>query len=154
MLLFRNEGGRMRTISAEAGPVFTRPLAARGMALGDFDNNGRVDVLVGCNGGAPVLLRNNAGVTNHWLGRHLVGKTCNRDAIGARITWTAGGVRRSRLKMSGGSYLASHDPREVLGLGSATTVDSLEIRWPAPSKRVDRHTKLAADRYLTLTEGQ
>ncbi|MBL8233599.1 MAG: CRTAC1 family protein [Bryobacterales bacterium] len=154
MLLFRNEGGKMRNISAEAGPIFSRPLAARGMAMGDFNNDGRVDVLVGLNGGAPVLLRNNAGTSNHWLGIRLVGKTCNRDAIGARINWTAGGVKRTRLKTSGGSYLASHDPREVLGLGSATLVDTLEIRWPAPSKRVDRLTKLPVDRYITITESE
>lgn len=152
MLLFRNEGGKMRNISSEAGPIFSRPLAARGMAMGDFNNDGRVDVLVGLNGGAPVLLRNNTGASNHWLGIRLAGKTCNRDAIGARITWTAGGVKRTRLKTSGGSYLASHDPREVLGLGSATVVDTLEIRWPAPSKRVDRLTKLPVDRYITITE--
>jgi hypothetical protein len=76
----------------------------------------------------------------------------NRDAIGARITWSAGGVTRSRLKTSGGSYLSSHDPREVLGLGKAKTVDWLEIRWPGPSTRVDRLTNPPVDRYLTIKE--
>ena len=119
--------------------------------MGDFDNDGRLDVLIGNNGGAPLLLHNNAA-GNHWLGLKLVGTKANRDAIGARITWTAGGVKRSRLKNGGGSYLSCHDPREVLGLGAATKVDSLEIRWPEPSKQVDRYTDLPVDQYTEITE--
>lgn len=153
LLLFRHDGQRLRNVSAEAGPAFQRPLAARGMAVGDYDNDGQLDVLIGCNGGPPVLLRNNAGRGNHWVGLKLVGKTCNRDAVGTRITWSAGGVPRSRLKTGGGSYLASHDPREVLGLGNAEKVDWVEIRWAPPSKRVDRLEKLPVDQYLTVEEG-
>jgi len=81
-----------------------------------------------------------------------VGTRANRDAIGARITWSAGGVKHSRLKNAGGSYLSSCDPREILGLGTAAKVDWLEIRWPAPSKQVDRYTDLAVDRYMEITE--
>jgi hypothetical protein len=154
LLLFRHEGDRLRNVSASAGPVFQKPLAARGMAVGDFNNDGRLDVLIGCNGGAPVLLRNNAGTANHWLGLRLVGRTCNRDAIGSRITWSAGGATRSRLKTGGGSYLASHDPREVLGLGRAGRLDWVEIRWAAPSKRVDRLERLPVDQYVTVEEGK
>ena len=106
------------------------------------------------NGGAPVLLKNNAAAGNHWLGLKLEGVTCNRDAIGARIVWTAGGKMRSRLKNNGGSYLSSHDPREVLGIGTATKIDELEIHWPAPSKHVEKLTKLAANRYIHIVEGK
>ena len=123
LLLFHNEEGQMRNVSATAGPVFTKSFPARGLAVGDFNNDGRLDVLIGNNGGAPVLLKNSAGQGNHWLGVKLEGKTCNRDAIGAKITWSAGGVVRSRLKTSGGSYLSSHDPREVLGAGPAAKID-------------------------------
>ena len=137
---------------ADAGPAFTGTFAARGLAVGDYDNDGRLDVLVGVNGGAPVLLHNNVGAANHWLGLKLVGTRANRDAIGARIAWSAGGVRRSRLKNAGGSYLSCHDPREILGLGPATKVDWLEIRWPAPSKQVDRYTDLGVDRYMEIQE--
>ena len=89
LLLFRSDGKRLRNVTAEAGP-FARGLTARGLAVGDFDNDGRLDVLVSNNGGPPLLLRNRAGEPNHWLGLHLVGTRCNRDAIGARITWSVG----------------------------------------------------------------
>jgi hypothetical protein len=129
-------------------------LAARGLAIGDYNNDGLRDALVGVNGGAPLLLRNNADAGNHWLGLKLQGVDCNRDAIGARLTWSADGVVRSRLKNGGGSYLSAHDPREVLGIGAARKLDWLEIRWPAPSKRVERLTKLPVDRYVQIVEGK
>jgi hypothetical protein len=143
---------RLRNVSSEAGPVFTRSFPARGLAVGDFDNDGRVDVLIGNNGEAPLLLKNNAGAGNHWIGLKLEGVTCNRDAIGARITWSAGGVKRSRLKQSGGSYLSSHDPREVLGIGLADAIDWIEIRWPKPSAKVQRIEKPPIDRYIVVKE--
>ena len=71
----------------------------------------------------------------------------------AYLPWSAGGTTRSRLKTGGGSYLSAHDPRLVLGIGAATQVDWLEVRWPAPSGRVERFTKLPTDRYLNLVEG-
>jgi hypothetical protein len=154
LLVFRSDGARLRNVSAAAGPVFQKAFPARGMALGDYDNDGRVDVLVGNNGEAPLLLKNNAGHGNHWVGLRLQGRTCNRDAIGAVLSWSYGDVRRSRLKIAGGSYLSSHDPREVLGLGTATKVNWVEIKWPAPSGRVDRLTDVPIDRYLTVVEGK
>jgi enediyne biosynthesis protein E4 len=154
LLLFHNEGGQMKNVSKEAGPVFSKFFPARGLAIGDFDNDGRLDVLIGNNGEAPVLLRNRAGEGNHWVGLKLVGRTANRDAVGARLTWSAGGLKRTRLKSSGGSYLSSHDPREVIGLGAASSLDWLEIKWPAPSTRVDRIEKAPIDRYLRVVEGE
>jgi hypothetical protein len=153
LLLFRNDGLRLRDISKEAGPVFAKSFAARGLAVGDFDNDGRLDVLVGNNGGPPLLLRNNSGPRTHWLGIRLEGTACNRDAVGARLTWTAGAMRRSRLKTSGGSYLSSHDPREVLGLGAAPQVDELVIRWPSPSGKTEKFQNVPADRYIRIVEG-
>lgn len=154
LLLFHQENGKLRNVSAGAGPVFHETFSARGLAVGDYDNDGRLDVLVATNGGAPLLLRNQAGRGNHWAGVRLQGKTCNRDAIGAKMIWSAGGVQRSRLKSSGGSYLSSHDPREVFGLGKADRLDWLEVHWPAPSKRVDRHSKLPTGKYTTIVEGE
>ena len=154
LLLFHNEGGRLVNVSGAAGPVFSRAFAARGLAVGDFDNDGYVDVLVSNSGDAPLLLRNRAGSGHHWLGLKLQGVACNRDAIGARITWSAGGVQRSRLKTGGGSYLSSHDPREVLGLGTAARADWVELRWPLPSGAVERFTDLPPDRYVTIVEGK
>jgi enediyne biosynthesis protein E4 len=154
LLLFHNNGrGGLENVSAAAGPAFLQSFAARGMAVGDFNNDGGVDVLVAVNGGAPVLLKNVAAAENHWLGIRLVGKKANPDGIGARITWQAGDLKRSRLKVGGGSYLSSHDPREVLGIGKHTRIDKLEIRWPQPSGRVETFTELPIDRYVTIVEG-
>ena len=154
LLLFHNDGKKLQNVSDSSGPIFSELLAARGLAVGDFNNDGRLDVLVGNNGDPPVLLKNNAGEGNHWLGIRLQGTTCNRDAIGALLSWSVGGVKRSRLKTHGGSYLSSHDMREVVGLGTATSLDWLEIKWPQPSGRVERFTDLPIDRYVTVTEGK
>jgi enediyne biosynthesis protein E4 len=82
----------------------------------------------------------------------LEGVQCNRDAIGTRIYWTAGGKKRFRLKNNGGSYLSSHDPREVLGIGTVPKIDELEIHWPAPSKQVDKFTNLPINQYVRVIE--
>ena len=154
LLLFHNTGrGGLENVSAVAGLPFLQNLAARGMAVGDFNNDGAVDVLVAVNGGAPMLLKNVAAGENHWLGVRLVGKKANPDAIGAKITWQAGDLKRTRLKVGGGSYLSSHDPREVLGIGKRAKIDKLEIRWPQPSGRVETFTELPIDRYITIVEG-
>ncbi len=153
-ILFHNTGRGFQNVSAQSGPVFSTPISARGLALGDFDNDGAVDVLISINDAAPLLLRNNAARTNHWLGVRLVGKKCNRDAVGARVTWQAGDLRRSVMKVGGGSYLSAHDPRLVLGLGPRTKLDWLEVRWPQPSGRMERFAGLPVDRYITIEEGQ
>lgn len=154
LLLFHQEGGRFRNVSQRSGPVFAKSFPARGLAIGDFNNDGFIDVLVGNNGAEPVLLRNNGTPGNHWLGVKLQGVRCNRDAVGARISWSAGGIERSRGKNGGGSYLSSHDPREVLGIGTAEKVDWVEVAWPQPSGRVERFTDLPVARYVVLVEGK
>jgi enediyne biosynthesis protein E4 len=155
LLLFRNTGsGGFKNVSLASGPIFFKPLAARGMALGDFDNDGAVDVLIATNNGAPILLRNNAGRQNHWLGLRLIGRKSNIDAVGAKITYRCGDLQRTHTKVGGGSYLAAHDPRIVLGLGQHTKIDWLEIQWPPPSGAKERFTEVPMDRYITVTEGQ
>jgi hypothetical protein len=153
LLLFHNNGRTLENVSADAGAPFSQSFAARGMAIGDFNNDGAVDVLVAVNNGAPLLLKNVSAPENHWLGLRLIGKKCNPDAIGAKISWQAGDLKRSRLKVGGGSYLSSHDPREVLGIGKHVKIDSLEVRWPLPSGRVETFTDLPIDRYITIVEG-
>jgi enediyne biosynthesis protein E4 len=153
LVLFHNDGKKLSNVTAEAGPAFQKTYPARGLAVGDCDNDGRLDVLIGNNGEAPTLLKNMA-TGNHWVGLKLQGTACNRDAIGATITWSYGDVMRSRYKTSGGSYLSSHDVREVLGLGGATKVNWIEIKWPQPSGRVERITDVPIDRYVTVVEGK
>jgi hypothetical protein len=154
LLFHQGSDGKLHDISSHGGPVFEEFFPARGLAVGDFDNDGALDVLIANNGGAPVLLKNNAAKPNNWLGLKLEGVTCNRDAIGARIRWTVGSKLHQRLKNSGGSYLSSHDPREVLGIGSSTQIDELEIHWPAPSQHVDKFTNLPPGRYVRIVEGK
>jgi enediyne biosynthesis protein E4 len=153
MLLFRNTETGLKNVSAQGGPVFSKGFAARGMALGDFDNDGSVDVLVNQNNDAPALLRNNIGRQNHWLGVRLIGRKANIDAVGAKVTYKSGDFLRHQFKVGGGSYLSSHDPRMVLGLGQRTAIDWVEVQWPGPSHLVERFANLPVDRYITLTEG-
>lgn len=153
LLLFKNEGGQFRNVSAQSGKVFSKFFSARGLAVGDFNNDGAIDVLVSNNDGAPLLLKNNAGRQSQWLGVHLVGTKCNRDAIGARLTYQAGDLTRQRMKVGGGSFLSAHDPRIVLGLGKRSRIDWLEIAWPEPSGKVERFTDLPLNQYIAITEG-
>jgi hypothetical protein len=153
-MLFKNNGSGFKDISRESGPVFAREMPARGLALGDFNNDGAIDVLISNNNEAPVLLRNNAGSENHWLGIKLVGTKANTDAVGARVSYQSGEMKRSRMKVGGGSYLSSHDPRMVLGVGKLKKIDWLEISWPQPSGLKQRFSDLPIDRYITIREGQ
>src|SRR5207245_2213249 len=152
LLMFENAGHAFKNVSAQSGPVFSKEFSGRGMATGDFDNDGDLDVLIANNGGPPVLLRNEGGNRNNWLGLQLIATRSNPAAVGAMISWQAGGLKRSRLKTAGGSYLSSHDPREILGLGSATQIDYVEIRWP--SGKVDKLSKLPINRYIKVVEGE
>ncbi|HKP10669.1 MAG TPA: CRTAC1 family protein, partial [Blastocatellia bacterium] len=152
LLMFENTGRGFKNVSAQSGAVFAKDFSGRGLAIGDFDNDGDLDALISNNGQAPVLLRNQGGNRNNWLGLQLVAAKSNPAAVGALISWQAGGVKRTRLKTAGGSYLASHDPREVLGVGAAAKIDSLEIRWP--SGKVDRMTNLPLNTYVKVVEGE
>jgi len=153
LLLFHNSGGSFENVSAQSGPIFAKPLSARGMAIGDFNNDGATDVLVAVNDGPPVLLRNTVGSQNHWLGVQLVGTRSNIDAIGARVTYQAGDLKQHRMKVGGGSFLSYHDPRMVLGIEKRTKFDWIEIQWPQPSGKVERISDLPIDRYVTIVEG-
>ena len=154
LLLFQNSGEALRNVSGESGPVFSRAMSARGLAIGDFDNDGAVDVLISCNDERPVLLHNNVGAQKHWLGLKLIGKKGNIDAIGARVRYQAGDLMRSQMKVGGGSFLSSHDPRMVLGMGMRAKIDWLEIDWPQPSALKQRFSDLPLDRYITIREGE
>ena len=152
ILMFENLGTKFRDISAQSGSVFSNSFPARGLAVGDYDNDGDLDVLISNNGLAPMLLRNDGGNRNNWVGLQLVATKSNPGAVGAVISWQVGTRKFSRLKTTGGSYLASHDPREILGAGLGGKIDSVEIRWP--SGKFDKLTNLPMNSYLTVVEGE
>jgi hypothetical protein len=155
LLLFHNDGlGKMTNVSATSGEVFQGKYAARGLAVGDLNNDGYPDVVVGINGGPPLVLYNNAESRNHWVGLRLVSTQANPGAVGALLKWSVNGQVHSRLKTAGGSFMSSHDPREVLGIGKAAKVDWVEVHWPGPSTHVDRLVDAPIDKYLTVVEGK
>ncbi|MBV9851728.1 MAG: CRTAC1 family protein, partial [Armatimonadetes bacterium] len=149
--LFHNERGRFSDVSAGSGPALARPLVGRGLAVGDFDNDGKVDALVVDSEGTPLLLHNDSPHPGHWLSLTLIGTRSNRDGYGALVTVTAGGLTQTRLCHADGSYLSSSDKRVHVGLGAAASAQAVTVRWP--SGRVDAFQHVAADRFYTLREG-
>lgn len=150
--LFRNEGdGKFVETTNQAGSGFSTPHLGRGVAFVDFDNDGFVDVVVGNDGEAPLLLHNSGRNHNHFVNFKLVGVKSNRDAIGARIRVLAGGLWQMREIQSGGSYLSQSDLRANFGLGKTNQIDAVEVSWPSGAhctyKNVD------ADRFYLIEEG-
>jgi hypothetical protein len=137
-------------VSATAGPPFRLPLAARGAAFGDLDNDGDTDAVLSQTDGPALVLRN-AGTRNHWLGLSLVGTKSHRSGAGARVAVTDARGQTQIFDAGGaGSYLSSNDPRLLVGLGASASVKSVEVRWP--SGRRQTVSDPAVDRYLTIKE--
>jgi hypothetical protein len=150
-VLYRNLGnGRFADVSSQGGPGILEPVPGRGCALGDFDNDGDLDLVVNCINDVPQLLRCDTTTGNRWIKLKLTGTKSNRSAIGARVYCTAGGRRLVDEVRSGGSYLSQNDFRIHFGLGSAESAD-IEIRWP--SGLVQKLPGLAANRIHGVTEG-
>jgi len=148
--LFENTGKVFREVAALHGAALTKMYAGRGLATGDFDNDGDTDLLLMNVGQPPVLLRNDGGNQNHWLGVKLVGVRSNRDGIGAKVTVIANGVRTTKQLLGGTSYCSASDQRLLFGLGSANNVSEVEIKWP--SGQIDRLKNVNVNRYITATE--
>jgi hypothetical protein len=152
-ILYRNLGnGKFADVSMEGGPGILEKVSARGFALGDFDNDGDVDVLVNCINDVPQLLRSDSSNKNNWLKVKLIGVTSNRSAIGARVICTTGGKHRQMDEVrSGGGFLSQNDLRIHFGLGAAVAAD-LEIRWP--SGIVEKLSGVKANQILSVKEGE
>jgi enediyne biosynthesis protein E4 len=130
-LLFHNLGdGTFEEVAARYGAVLTEPRVSRGLAVGDLDDDGRLDVVVNDLDGSPQVLRNELPAAGHWLRVKLTGKGRNTDAIGAMVTLKAGPLTQRRLVQSGTSYLSQEDMRRHFGLGAETQADSVEVLWP------------------------
>jgi hypothetical protein len=152
--LLRNlDGSRFQEVVPSTGSGLAAVIPSRGAAFGDLFNDGHIDVLLNNVDSAPTLLRNVVQNGNHWISFRLVGGAKSpRDAIGAKVFVTAGGVRQRADVISGGSYGSSSDQRPHFGLGTATKVDKAEIHWPSGKK--EEFVVPGVDRIVTLVEGQ
>jgi len=152
-LMFRNSGaGIFENVSDQLGRDFLLPRVSRGAAIGDFDNDGLLDILVSNNGQPPQLLRNDGGNSNHWMQLYLIGRRSNRDAVGARVKVTAGDLVLYDERKGGMSYQSAQDPRLHFGLGPRSVIDQIEIKWP--SGELTRLKNLRADQILAIEEGK
>ncbi len=152
MLLARNMGkGQFVDVSKDSGPAFQQPWVGRGMAVGDLDNDGRLDAVISTNGGTAHILHNETPFAgNHWLTLALTGHTSNRDAIGAVIKLTTSRGPQFVTISTAGSYLSSNDKRAHFGLGSDTAAKSIDIRWPSG---ITQHLdNIPADQILKIDE--
>jgi enediyne biosynthesis protein E4 len=151
-LFYWNTGkGTFRDLSKDAGPGCTAAASSRGLAVGDFWNDGRVSAVINNMDSTPKLLVNLAPNQNHWLGLALHGTRSNRDAIGAQVTVTVAGRNYVQEVRGGSSYISSNDLRLHFGLGASSTVDHITVRWPNGER--EDFSGGAANRFLSLTEG-
>lgn len=152
-ILYRNEGaGKFSDISESAGPGILERHSARGAAFGDIDNDGAVEILINNQNEPPTLLKQTRKPPGNWIILKLSGTRSNRSAIGATVKLTAGGRAQTAEVRSGGSYLSQNDFRLHFGLGRATRVNSVEIRWPSGRREVERN--LGVNRVVAIREGK
>ena len=151
-VLFRNLGkGRFEELFDLAGPAMKEVHSGRGLAFGDFDNDGDIDILVINLNEPPSLLRNDVSGSNHWMKVFLIGTTSNRSAIGAQVIAVYGDKRQAKAVMAQSSYLSANDRRLHFGLGVEKTA-SLEIRWPSGAE--EKFADVAADQLVVIQEGK
>jgi hypothetical protein len=150
MLLAHNTGKGFVDVSAQSGDIFHQAWVGRGLAIGDLDNDGRIDAVVTTNDGPAYILHNETATGNHWLTLSLVGHRSNRDGIGADIKLTTPTGSQYVTVSTAGSYLSSSDKRAHFGLGAARQADTIEIHWP--SGIVQTLKNISADQILTINE--
>lgn len=142
---------RFLDVTARAGTALLEPRVSRGLAAGDYDNDGKIDLLVNNLNGPPQLLRNTRPSSHHWLGLRLEGRRSNRSGYGAVVTVRAGNRRWRDMCRSGSSYVSHSDSRLHFGLGAARQAEEITVHWPSGSTQTLRN--VPADRYYHLVEG-
>ncbi len=147
--LLENRDSRFVSVSEFAGPYFKRRGVSRACSAGDFDSDGDLDLLITTMGGEVVLLRNDTR-GGHWVGVLLEGKPPNRDGVGAKIRLVSGDRAQVRHIFAGGSYLGQRDRRQLFGLGTATRIETLHVRWPDGAETT--HRDLEAGRYHAVKQ--
>jgi hypothetical protein len=151
--LFLNDGnGAFRDVAAEAGGGFAEPRVGRGLAYGDFDRDGDIDLLMTTNNGPAVLFRNDHAPGNRSLRFRLVGTKSNRDAIGGTVRIFHGGTSQTRVVKSGSSYLSQSELPVTFGVGKRDRVDRVVVSWP--SGRTDEFKNVASGRAYQCVEGK
>jgi len=150
MLLLHNNGRQFEDVSTRAGPPFQEPWVGRGLATGDIDNDGRIDIVVTTNGGPLHLLHNETVSRNHWLILKLMGHKSNRDAIGAVVKVTTGKGSQYATVTTSSSYLSSSDKRLHFGLGASESATSIDIFWPSGKRQSLSNVK--SDQILKIDE--
>ena len=152
-LMFRNlGGGKFQNVSQRLGPDFMRPVAGRGLAVADYDNDGDPDLAINNRGDYPELLRNDGGNAHNWLQVFLIGTRSNRDAVGARLRLISEGLTQVKQRQGGMSYMSSSDPRVHFGLGTRRTIESLEITWP--NGAIEKLDKIPLNQIIAVKEGE
>ena len=151
-LLYANDGGRFRDVSAASGPAFQIKHVGRGAATGDFDNDGDLDIIVSNCGQPPMLMRNDGGNKNHWIAIKARGRESNSFGVGSRVKVEAGGKTQIKEIYSAGSYLSGSDLRLYFGLGGERNIRQVEIMWPSGKRQT--LNDVAADQVLSLDEAQ
>jgi hypothetical protein len=136
--LFHSTKGQFTEVPNRLSDEARRPIVGRGLAIGDYDNDGRVDALVVDDEGSPLLLHNQTPDAGNWLSLDLEGTKANRDGVGALVTVTANGVKLTRHCATDGSYMSASDKRVHFGLGKADKIESIVVRWPGGGQTVLR----------------
>lgn len=150
-ILLRNEGGVFANISNQGGPYFRSTHLARGVAFGDLDDDGRIDLVISHLNEPVVLLHNETHTDYHWLGVELIGRD-HADVVGAKLILEHDGRTQTHFAKGGGSYVSSSDRRHVFGLGKADKIDHLTVIWPNGERQ--QWKNLAIDRYHRLVQGK
>jgi len=146
----RNLNGRFQDVTEISGEPLLVPRASRGVAFGDLNNDGFIDLAINCNNQPAVVLQNQGGNGNHWLSVNTVGAQSNRDGIGARIRLVSESGQQWATVSTASSYLSSNDKRVHFGLGRDKAAKLIEIAWP--SGRVQKLENAEADQFLTVHE--